>query len=729
MKKQSFFLLLYFTLIIGKAQTNSYPDSLLSVLKTSKEDSEKVKTLNELAWEYSSSDLKKARAYGKNSVDLATKLNFYKGRSSAYNTLGNVASDEGKNDEALGFYLLSLKDKETIKDKKGIATVNNNIGIIYRIKGEFKQALNYYNTALTIRQELNNKQGIADCYNNIANIYRDELRFDEAINYMEKSIEIKSELGDKRGIAFTYNNMATIYDDKSDFTLALQYNYKAAKFLEEIKDINSLITVYNNIAVINKKLRNYPDAIKYSKMALTIAEKVGNKSYAVNIYTNLGEIYLDIKNEKEAKANFEKGLSLATQTGEKDDEAQIYEGLGAYYENTNDFKRAELNYTHAIQLAEQMGKARDIARYSYDLATFYYKQKENTLAEKLLNKTIGICKKNGLKADLKKAYKTYADLYENNLNNPKKSIVYYKLYCKLNDSLFSENIAQKFAQQQTLYETEKKEAEIKFLKQQEKISSIQLEEEKLIVQKRNYLLIASILVILSLCFGGYFYFSRQKIKAIQKQEQAVRETEENERLRIAKDIHDDLGSGLSKIKFLSEVIATKAENNPEIQSSIKSISETSVNLVDNMRDLIWALNPENTTLDSLIARIREYSRDYLNDFSMDVSLDFPENIPNYKISKEAHRNIFFMVKECLQNIVKHAKATDVYIQVVVTAEQLQITITDNGIGLDNQNKEGNGLRNIKYRAKIINAKATFNSIQTQGLEIKIDVPIQNIKKT
>ncbi|MEO8759870.1 MAG: ATP-binding protein, partial [Bacteroidia bacterium] len=170
-------------------------------------------------------------------------------------------------------------------------------------------------------------------------------------------------------------------------------------------------------------------------------------------------------------------------------------------------------------------------------------------------------------------------------------------------------------------------------------------------------------------------------------------------------------------------------NNPEIQSSIKSISETSVNLVDNMRDLIWALDPENTTLDSLIARIREYSSDYLNDFSMEVLLDFPENIPNYKISKEAHRNIFFMVKECLQNIVKHAKATTVNIKVVVTAEQLKVTITDNGIGLGTQIKEGNGLKNIKHRAEIINAKATFNSIQPQGLEIKIAVPIQNIKKT
>jgi signal transduction histidine kinase len=303
------------------------------------------------------------------------------------------------------------------------------------------------------------------------------------------------------------------------------------------------------------------------------------------------------------------------------------------------------------------------------------------------------------------------------------------LYCELSDSLFSEDIAQKFAEQQIKYETEKKEAEIKILKQQEEINSLQIQEQEILLQKRKYLLFASLLVITSLFVVGYFYFSRQKIRAQQQQYLAVKESEENERLRIAKDIHDDLGSGLSKIKFLTELVASKSENNPEIKSSIKSISETATFLVENMRDLIWALNPENSTLGSLIARIREYSSDYLNDFPIELSFSISDEIPNCKITKEAHRNIFFIVKESLQNIIKHANASIVQLTIDIIDHKLKMTITDNGKGLAKEdNKNGNGLKNIMQRATVINSLVKFNSQQGNGTSISIITPIKNIEK-
>ncbi len=723
------FFLIFVSGFLLEAQESLYVDSLVNVLKTQKSDTNKVLLLNEIAWEYSSTDLKKARNYCNTSVELATGLKYIKGRSSAYNTLGNIASDEGKTDEALKFYLLSLQDKEFLKDRKGMATVNANIGIIYRLKGELEKALEYYNKALVIRQALNNKQGVADCYNNIATVYKDQLKYDYALDYYKKSIELKTELGDKRGIGFTYNNIATVYDDKSDFNLALQYHYKAAKILEEINDINSLITVYNNIGVLNKKLKNFNDAIKYSKMALSLADKTGNKSFSINIYENLGAIYLEIKNKEEAKKSFEKGLSMALQAGHKDDVAHMYEGLGGYYESAHDFKNAEMNYDSAIKIAEEMKNMRDVARYSNDLAIVYYKENKNDPAKKLLDRSIAICKKNAFKADLKKAYKIYADLFENNLNDPKKSIGYYKLYVELSDSLFSEDVVQKFAQQQVRYETDKKESEIKILKQQEEINLLQLKDQKLISARRKYFLFISTLVIFLLCVSGYFYFSRQKIKSLQLKEQAVREAEENERLRMAKDIHDDLGSGLSKIKFLSEIISAKTNQNSEIQSSIKSISETSVFLVENMRDLIWALNPENTTLESLVARIREYSSDYLNDFPIELNTEINENFRDSKITKEAHRNIFFILKESLQNIVKHSSASAVSLKIDISKNNFQLLIADNGKGLIEKSVEsGNGLKNIRQRAEVIGGRAEITSSAGMSLIITVTVPLKNIEK-
>ncbi|MGZ3862561.1 MAG: ATP-binding protein [Bacteroidia bacterium] len=727
MKTSLWLAFLFSIILVGVKAQNLYADSLVRSLKTSREDSEKVKTLNELAWEFSSTDLKRAAGYCNQSIILATKLNYFKGRSSAYNTLGNIASDEGKLNDALKAYRLALKDKETINDKKGIATINSNIGIVCRTQGKFSEALKYYTTALTIRREMNNKQGVADCYNNMANVYKDLLQYEEAIALMEKSIELKKETGDKKGIGVTYNNIATIYDDKGDYNKALEFNYKSASILEEVNDLNSLVLLYNNIGILNQKLGSYANAIKYGKMALVLAEKVGNVSFTGNIYANMGEACLDVKKTAEAKMYFEKGLAISKETGGKDDEARIYQGLGKCSELINDYKSAEKYTLLGIKIAREIGKPRDIARYSNSLAMLYVAMKKNEEALKLLEESVEICRKNGLDADLRKAYLGYAKLYEQNYNDPVKAIAFYKLYGKLNDSLFSENVVLKFAQQQTAYETEKKETEIKILRQREEISFLQLAEEKLKTQKRGYLLGASLLLILTLLLGGYFYFSLQKAKSLRIQEALVRKTEENERSRMAKDIHDDLGSGLSKIKFLSEVITAKAVNDPEVLSGARSISETSVNLVENMRDLIWALSPENVTLDSLVSRIREYSVDYFENSAVEISVNVSDDVPATEIRKEAHRNIIYIVKESLQNIIKHAAATSVKMNLVITKDRLEITITDNGKGLSEKINQGNGLRNIKQRAEVIGAKASFISTG-EGLEVKLEVGRNAIKK-
>ena len=128
--------------------------------------------------------------------------------------------------------------------------------------------------------------------------------------------------------------------------------------------------------------------------------------------------------------------------------------------------------------------------------------------------------------------------------------------------------SKKLIELQTKYETEKKDNQIKTLESQSVINNLKIKEQALNVEKRNYLLIAFALLLLMLATGTYFWLSRQKFKNQLAKEKAIKETEEHERLRIAKDIHDDLGSGLSKINFLSEIIYSKTELLPEIRHSL-----------------------------------------------------------------------------------------------------------------------------------------------------------------
>ncbi|MES2704251.1 MAG: triple tyrosine motif-containing protein [Bacteroidota bacterium] len=201
-----------------------------------------------------------------------------------------------------------------------------------------------------------------------------------------------------------------------------------------------------------------------------------------------------------------------------------------------------------------------------------------------------------------------------------------------------------------------------------------------------------------------------------------------ERLRISKDVHDDLGSGLSKISLMAELAQKQVMDNITLGNDIQHISSVSKDLIDNMRDLIWVLNPENTTLDNLVARLREYSADYLDGTHIQLSLSFPDVVPQMRIAREAQRNIFSTVKEAINNSLKHSGAGEMNISLALDNEVLSIAIIDNGKGMTQSRKShGNGLGNMKYRIDAIGGGFSIISTESGGTTVAIEVPLANIK--
>jgi signal transduction histidine kinase len=197
---------------------------------------------------------------------------------------------------------------------------------------------------------------------------------------------------------------------------------------------------------------------------------------------------------------------------------------------------------------------------------------------------------------------------------------------------------------------------------------------------------------------------------------------------MAKDIHDELGSGLSKIKLISELIKKDEVQGGSINDKIMSISETSGKLVENMRDLIWIWNPDNTNLPNLIARIREYTYDYLEDFPIELTINSPTNIPSLEISNDVARNIYMIVKEILQNIVKHSKASIVKLNMQVDGVFI-ISIEDNGIGFDlSAVNSGFGLNNLRSRADKIGGHIFIDSKKGNGVIITLEIQVEKLKK-
>jgi signal transduction histidine kinase len=224
-------------------------------------------------------------------------------------------------------------------------------------------------------------------------------------------------------------------------------------------------------------------------------------------------------------------------------------------------------------------------------------------------------------------------------------------------------------------------------------------------------------LLLSLALRFYYRRKMEKRLAQVEKQQAI----EKERTRIATDMHDDLGAGLSRIKFLSENVKANKGNDEVIMEDIQKISAYSDEMAQKMGEIVWALNERNDTVADLVAYTRSFALEYLSSRAIECDLFSPIDLPAIFIPGEMRQNIFLSVKECLHNIVKHAGATRVRISVRLEKE-IEITIQDNGRGINwaQLRPFSNGIQNIRKRMNDINGKVEF--LNDSGTSVILSAP-------
>jgi signal transduction histidine kinase len=190
-------------------------------------------------------------------------------------------------------------------------------------------------------------------------------------------------------------------------------------------------------------------------------------------------------------------------------------------------------------------------------------------------------------------------------------------------------------------------------------------------------------------------------------------------------MHDDLGSGLTKIAILSEVAKAQLKQKETAAAQLENISHSSRELVHNLQDIIWVLNPKNDSLENLAAYIREYALKFFEPTDVAVRFCYPQHIPSTKLSEEQRRNIFMVVKETLNNTAKHSACKSVTIHLQLQKEGILIEIEDDGKGFNmgSVRKFSNGLANMKQRMEQIDGSYEIISEEAKGTTTKITVPV------
>jgi signal transduction histidine kinase len=205
---------------------------------------------------------------------------------------------------------------------------------------------------------------------------------------------------------------------------------------------------------------------------------------------------------------------------------------------------------------------------------------------------------------------------------------------------------------------------------------------------------------------------------------------ERDRARIAKDIHDELGAGLTQITLASEL----ARRGPvaETQRCLAQILESARSLTRAMDETVWAVDPRNDTLDGLMTYICKYALDYMRVAGIRCRLDVPSQLPSVPVNSETRHNLFLSVKEALNNVVKHAGATEVWLRLHVRPEGFALVIEDNGQGLPapgaprqadagQRLSSGQGLGNFNARLESIGGKCTLSSRPGEGTRVEFAV--------
>jgi signal transduction histidine kinase len=214
--------------------------------------------------------------------------------------------------------------------------------------------------------------------------------------------------------------------------------------------------------------------------------------------------------------------------------------------------------------------------------------------------------------------------------------------------------------------------------------------------------------------------SENQLKEAEKK-LAVYKAQQEERNRISLDMHDELGSGITAIRLMSEIAKKKMTG--AVPKEIDRISYSANDLLNKMNAIIWSMNSRNDTVDNLVSYIRTYAFEYFENTAIIVKVNSAEEIPCNELTGDKRRNIFLCVKETLNNLVKHSQATVAEISITCVDEKLEIKIHDNGIGIDLQNIRqcSNGLQNIARRMATIGG--SFHIENNKGTVTILTLPL------
>jgi two-component system, NarL family, sensor kinase len=569
--------------------------------------------------------------------------------------------------------------------------------------------------------------------------YKGRLKYDQvdylqSVIFYERSVKTFQPESGKDNYGFSIGNvyisLGLSYSMINDWENA-QLNYEnAITENEKSKDSSGMALTYFDLAYIFSDGNDWLNAGVTLKRATSYLNARSKKEYPVEIYASLSEAYSRLGKLNEATLYLAKSDSLIQFSPDAASELFYFIAKAEYALSAKHYPEALAATRSCLGYARQWGDSAFVAKVMENMGRTYIALGKYNEAASWLMQSNDIALRYNYMPQRKTTLKQLFQLYKYN-NQPQKALAAAKELFTISDSLAIVQNNNRRIIMDAVFESDNKEKKITVLEKEKELQQLRISQKNTF----NFILIVSVITLLGIFLLSYRYYRQKqklqqlRINELEKEKQltaieAVLKGEEQERTRLAKELHDGLGGLLSGVKF--SLINMK--DNLIVTPDNMAVFERSLDMIDTsikeLRRVAHNMMPEMLTKFGLDEALKEYCHT-INATNL-LSVKYQSVGMDTRIEKSAEIIIYRIIQELLNNIMKHAAATKAFVQLVREDNRLNIVVEDNGKGFDTvlpQNNKGAGWTNIRSRIEYLKGQLDIHSEQGKGTLVNIEFNI------
>lgn len=579
--------------------------------------------------------------------------------------------------------------------------------------------------ALRLAHRLNFRRGEAQAYNDLAILRIDQSDFPAADSLLRRSLSLREALKDSAGMAAVYNKLGIIFQSQFMLEEALEEDLKALAIYERTGPPQHEATILNNIGILQFNLGRLPLALSTHQRAAAIRSEVGDSVGVAASISNMANVEMQMGDSVAAMDHYRQAVDFFRRKDMPSELAVLLHNMASLELALGDVAASARDHQEALELRQGLGEPKAISSSLIGLGGARMAQGRLEEAAALLREGLDMARSTHSRNEEMKALLDLAQLHAL-LNHGDSTYHYHQAYIALKDSVFNADMSQRLAVAETRFETGKKEREI--LGQRAAIAELERKNEhrKLwLVMAWGGLAVVVLGALLLMQVQKRRARARQDAALIQEREsglQGVLEATENERKRIARELHDGIGQQVAGLKFRLEDIASKARSGNDIPEGAWSEALSITGDVGReVRNIAHALMPRALEQMGLVAALEEMLARSLPPAG--IRHTFEQHGLSGRLPRKTEVGLYRIVQEFVQNTLKHAGADQVLVQLSSTRGHVLLVYEDNGKGLQATGTgTGMGLRNINERVRALHGKVIFDNGHQGGFLATVRIP-------